>query len=602
MKIFSRTKCVAWSLALLTGILALPALAGYGDPGPYIVVNESYGSWTGGPNVTTDIRDYFDSPHPHVTNVLGISMDAVPLRATVSRPWGVVNAPIVFLLHGNHDPAEPSFRGYEYLQQHLASHGYIAVAVDEDFLNGAFGEMDARAIVLLRHLQLWRDWNQTSTHPYYRTVDMNRIALIGHSRGGEAVAVAKKFNTIHSTPYWPPNWFNFRLNALFAFAPTDKLILTDTDPYSGRLYFSDPAFPTDPQHSHPISTDDSAYGVMQGSHDDDVIFFTGQNQYERAQPVTAPAVRHKSAFFIHGANHKHFNSIWAAPCVVDPHSTACADSAASPRPLSELITPGDAQKVAKTYLTAYLRHNLLGFNTKGVLTQTVADNSLPAGVTVLARYQDKDRLLLDHYEEDTNLATGSLTGVTHSVSGLAQHQELYLFPNEVWFFGFPMVVADYPHVYLATRGVILAWDGLTDEYRLNFAGMSTVGPSTPIYPVLSFDVAQMYERPQDKNPVGLNQDFQVRVRLQSFFGPVINGPWRTVSAYATLPYADIVQQQGSTNVDGDFTHTFLRTVRIPLADLVAGTGVPASRIRGVTLRFNQRLTGRVVVDNIQITK
>lgn len=583
-------------------LFASCAQASWGGPGPYPVVTETYGSWTGGPNVTTDIRDYFDSPSTYVTGTLGITMDAVPLRARVYRPSLPGIYPILFILHGNHDPAEPSFEGYAYLQQHLASYGYIVVSPDEDFLNGAFGEMDARAIVLLRHIQLWRQWSTTVGHPYFNKVNMNRIGLMGHSRGGEAVVVAKKFNTIQSTPYWPPNWFNFNIGPLFGIAPTDKLILTDTDPYAMRLYFSDPGFPLDPQRSTPISTDDSAYGVIQGSHDDDIVFFVGQNQYERAQPVTGAATKHKSAFFLFGANHKHFNSVWAAPCVPAPQSPACADSASQPRPLNKLITPAQSQQTLKVFATAFMRHNLLGLDTRDVLTQRVPDSSLPAGVTVMSRYQDKDRLLLDHYQEDDVLTTGSLAGVSNMSVGLAQFEELYLLPSEIWFFGFPLVYADYPHTYLATDAALLAWDGLTDQYRLNFASTLTVGPQTANYPYLSFDMGQFYERTPDKNTVDVDQNLSISVQLENLFGVIVNSPPRLVSAYARLPYPDRVFQDGATTIDGDFTHNFLRTVRIPLSHLVSGTFLPPSRIRGVTFRFNQRPSGRVLVDNIQISK
>jgi hypothetical protein len=232
----------------------------------------------------------------------------------------------------------------------------------------------------------------------------------------------------------------------------------------------------------------------------------------------------------------------------------------------------------------------------------VADPSLPAGLTLLSRYQDKDRILLDHYQEDDNIATGSLSGVSNAGAGLAQLQELFLFPNEFWFFGFPMVSAGYPHSYLATDGTILAWDNPSDEYRLNFSSIATIGPSTLTHPVLSFDVAQMYERTPDRNIVDQDQNFSVQARLQTIFGTVINGPLLNIAAYSRLPYPDRVFQDGSTTIDGDFTHNFLRTVRIPLSDLVFGTFLTPARMRGVTFRFDRKASGRIQIDNIQISK
>ena len=53
-----------------------------------------------------------------------------------------------------------------------------------------WGENGARGWIILEHLKLWREWNQDPSHPLYQRVDMQNIALIGMSRGGEAVAHA----------------------------------------------------------------------------------------------------------------------------------------------------------------------------------------------------------------------------------------------------------------------------------------------------------------------------------------------------------------------------------------------------------------------------
>ena len=48
-----------------------------------------------------------------------------------------------------------------------------------------------RGWLLLEHLKRWRTWNDSSGSPFYRKVDMGNIALMGHSRGGEAVAAGE---------------------------------------------------------------------------------------------------------------------------------------------------------------------------------------------------------------------------------------------------------------------------------------------------------------------------------------------------------------------------------------------------------------------------
>src|SRR5260370_31669111 len=106
---------------------------------------------------------------------------------------------MVVFAHVDHKPLENSTPGYLYLCRLLASHGVVAATIDVNFLNGAnFGENDGRAIVHLEHLKQFRTWNNTATHPLRGKVDLNRILIVGHSRGGEAVGHASFFNRLPS--------------------------------------------------------------------------------------------------------------------------------------------------------------------------------------------------------------------------------------------------------------------------------------------------------------------------------------------------------------------------------------------------------------------
>jgi predicted dienelactone hydrolase len=133
----------------------------------------------------------------------GFNTDALPLNGRVWYPVGEGPFPLVLIVHGNHSMEEFSDTGYTYLGDLLASRGFITVSVDENFLNGSgtpfvgdFGgsENDARAWLLLHHVSQWRRWNRSSDNPFHEKVDLDNVALIGHSRGGEAVAIAAAFN------------------------------------------------------------------------------------------------------------------------------------------------------------------------------------------------------------------------------------------------------------------------------------------------------------------------------------------------------------------------------------------------------------------------
>ncbi len=116
----------------------------------------------------------------------GFGADAMPLNGRVWFPKGEGPFPIVLMVHGNHLMHDFSDAGYAYLGELLASRGFIAVSVDENFLNlsmlrifSSWGETDARAWILLEHLRVWREWNADPRHPFHGKVDLERVALLG---------------------------------------------------------------------------------------------------------------------------------------------------------------------------------------------------------------------------------------------------------------------------------------------------------------------------------------------------------------------------------------------------------------------------------------
>jgi dienelactone hydrolase len=153
----------------------------------------------------------------------GFTLKKMPLNGRVWYPEGDGPFPLVLVVHGNHDPEDYSDPGYRYLGEQLASHGFILVSVDENFINGLSGENDGRGWLLLKHLELWKKWNDSTGSPFRGKVDMHKIALMGHSRGGEAIAHAATFNRLK---YYPDDAkvkldFNFDIKSLVAIAPVD---------------------------------------------------------------------------------------------------------------------------------------------------------------------------------------------------------------------------------------------------------------------------------------------------------------------------------------------------------------------------------------------
>ena len=186
------------------------------QPGSYAVATLCYGSGMDrhrpeyGDQV--DIRTQSVDATPFVTNLSGFKAwarkkywgfepNSFPLNARVWYPQGDGPFPLVLIVHGNHKMEEFSDPGYAYLGELLASRGFIAASIDQNFLNASWAgdlgeENDARGWLLLKHLELWRNWNGQEDSPFHDRVDLANIALIGHSRGGEAILHATAFNPL----------------------------------------------------------------------------------------------------------------------------------------------------------------------------------------------------------------------------------------------------------------------------------------------------------------------------------------------------------------------------------------------------------------------
>ena len=94
----------------------------------------------------------------------------------------------------------PNHEGYNYLAEHMASHGYIVASVSasgvlagrpggpEDRLNREFSVW---AELLAEHVDYWNRLNREPVEPFgslfVGRVDTQQIGLMGHSRGGQAI-------------------------------------------------------------------------------------------------------------------------------------------------------------------------------------------------------------------------------------------------------------------------------------------------------------------------------------------------------------------------------------------------------------------------------
>jgi hypothetical protein len=337
-----------------TALARIPPLAlpDPSQPGPYRVVAVSYGSGSdthrpefGGQAAwktpTVDASAALPA-HDSLTDAYerwywGFDTAHLPLNALAWYPSDAPGPlPLVLIAHGNHDAEESSDPGYAYLGESLASHGMIVASIDENFLNGDVffdyggAEMPVRAWMLLRHAAQFAAWNEQPGHPLAGRVDTQRIALIGHSRGGEAAAAAAMIEDealpIAGMPATPAG---LGIRAVVAIAPCDGM-------YAGP--------------DAPVSLRDLDYLVLQGAHDGDLPGFSGLGTYHR---VTFSGGNHlKVALYSARANHGRFNSVW------DFGDAGLSISWLLDR--GSMLSPAEQQRLAKTAIGAFLARSLQG--------------------------------------------------------------------------------------------------------------------------------------------------------------------------------------------------------------------------------------------------
>ncbi|MEM1258049.1 MAG: hypothetical protein AAGH81_05935 [Bacteroidota bacterium] len=264
----------------------------------------------------------------------GFDSRALPLNARVWYPEGKGPFPLALIVHGNHGMQDYSDVGYAYLGELLASKGIILASIDENFINGSWSDIfggldkenDARGWLLLEHLRQFHEWNTNEGNPFYQKIDTSNLALIGHSRGGEAVAHAALFNALS---YYPDDAsvrfdYNYAIRSIVAIAPVD-----------GQYQPGDTR----------TAIKDLDYFVIHGAQDADVRSFMGSQQYERV--TFADSLYHfKSGLYVYGANHGQFNTSWGNNDTGNPFTGLLN--------LKQLLSNDDQLEIAKVYIGAFL--------------------------------------------------------------------------------------------------------------------------------------------------------------------------------------------------------------------------------------------------------
>lgn len=321
----------------------------------------------------------------------GFGIEEWALNGITWMPEGEGPFPVVMIIHGNHGMEEYSDPGYEYLGNLLASRGYITVSVDENFINGSWAgdfrgkELPARAWLLLKHLEQWRDWNNDPSHDLSGKANLDEVAIIGHSRGGEAVPIAAAFNKLS---HFPDDSraafdFNFGIKSVIAIAPTDY------------------------RYDRRVRIENVDFLGIQGSYDSDEDSFYGLRQLQRTD-FTDSLFHLKTGVYLHGANHGQFNTIWGRHDSGFPGKLFLN---------TEPMISGEAQrKYAEVLISSFLEVSIRGNKAYASVFRDlrVADAWLTDQTLALSLYEDNQTEYLADFEEDIDITTTATGKVSNS--------------------------------------------------------------------------------------------------------------------------------------------------------------------------------------------
>lgn len=247
-------------------------------------------------------------------------------------------------------------RGYDYLGEELASHGFIVISLRANGINASSVTGDqnasARADLINKHLALWQQLNASGSgglagafrdtvtgkpqHVNFRHhVDLNRVGTMGHSRGGAGVTWQAADR--HKSK-WPAG---VKIRAVMALAPAYNVMTEDMAAYEIT--------------STPMA-------VIRGTCDGQV----GREALSFAAEATAKSSAGFQQTEMRGANHNFFNTRWSP----DSGEVAAWDDAGhDPAHPGQCTTPGDSayetqlteagqRRLAATSIDAFFRRHL----------------------------------------------------------------------------------------------------------------------------------------------------------------------------------------------------------------------------------------------------
>ena len=333
--------------------------------------------------------------------------------------------PLVVLLHGRHswcstvggevpDPVPtwcadqgdipvPSYRGYRYLADALASQGRIVLSVSANGVNAQDGSRGsayrdlgstARALLLEYHLHRLARAAVRSADGYGSLLvghlDLSRTVLMGHSRGGEGVVRAAQ---------------------LFAGPEPEPFAIAGVIPLAPVAYarMAPPVVPT---------------VTILPACDGDVSDLQGETYLDRGRDLYGAKGALRSSVWLPGGNHNYFNTEWTPGLSVSEtgvdDATYVYDEATGSCAADVRLTPGQVRLAGRHLMAAAVRYAQDGnvamlrfFDGTGAQMRALAKSEITVRSASLA---GPDRLLLVPQPDSRVTSTGARAELCRGVA------------------------------------------------------------------------------------------------------------------------------------------------------------------------------------------
>jgi len=520
----------------------------------------------------------------------------VEVTASVHHPTDLSDGPfpLVVFLHGRHatcfaggaaflqwpctPPRQPipSYQGYDYIAEVLASHGYIVVSISANGINARDNSvfdlgMLARAELIQHHLNIWRTFNTTGGPPFgtlfVGKLDLNNVGTMGHSRGGEGVVRHFVFNASQGSPHG--------IQAVFPLAPVD---------------FSRPVI-----NNVPLA-------VLLPYCDGDVADLQGVHFYDDARYNVPADAAAKHTLLVQGGNHNFYNTIWTPslfpagtfddwlirdPALLDTHCGAV--------PGNRRLTPAQQRGTGLAYIAGFFRLYLGGES--HFLSLFTGDAAAPPSAMtndLLVSYHPPDdprfRRDVNRLLDAINLTMNTLGGVVaqsgltpYDLCGGEEPQPRHCLPTP------PQPTSRQPHTTPSARAPArrglsqnrFGWNDTTArlENQLPDGFRDLSG-----FYALQFRASVNFLDP--RNAVGMPRDLAVTL---------VDGAGNSATTPVSNWSKALFYPPGRLTPLTPVPKIFLDTVRIPLA---AFAGINLTDVRSVRFNFSQTLQGALLISDV----